>query len=924
MASKRVMVLFFVLLLAFGAVFASTAPTSSSHADSAGGSGLLEVSTLHFKIVYEPECAATAKMIADGCEDEYLRLCSFFGVDPDIVIPVYVTSSYKVLNAYYTPYPSNRIVMFDTVADNDGLAVFPDTIRYIFRHELTHAFTMNIRSGFWQFVSNVFGDGVSVSPALYAYDSLVEGVAVLSESTDGYGRLNDLRFTRMLRQAKLEGRFPSWIDIAGAMDVYPSSNLPYVFGGVFLGYLYSQYGADVVGEIFRRFGHVNWFKSTATVIEDCVGVPFEDLWNGFYDSIEVPTSFVQASYVDAFDSRSMIEGLAVGSNGKSYVMDRASSGVYELEAAFDSEEGCEEGSEEGEGVSICRRLFSVSTYGQGLGVSSRGEIMVPCVSKGSSCVKVYDCDGNVLRSYAFDDRDVRGGCFAELGSSSYVLLYTAKGQETSIELCNEEGEVLSSIALASGSTASGFTCLEDGRVVFILTNGGVDGIAVLDISKSSETLGMSLSMVQLPAGIRLASMSRGFDETGSGVVSFCWFPSASNLEGGIDLNDIPILGGYGEFSLDSLSIRLSYENMSGGINNPVRLGGTVLFSSALYDGDRLCIVSVDELHLSESIGMEPFEVISTQTLDIAAFIEGSKPYDPVLNLKRGVLMPFGVYGPLSNVGDVGLGLTWYASDPTSTVAITASGAYSPNGPFVWTDVSWKGLVDVGVGAKSIIDCQSRAVDAYMFTFHAGASLNFDFGNERSVSIADSFFANWLRFVDGAWTHGHSNTLSLAYSYGISTGLGKTDVFGYAFGFGLSGLDPSLSAVLVVPRLLPIRCDGAFSYNLPLRIECGVGYSFGIDDIALVGSAKVTLLSYEIQRGVRLLGLYFRRAVLDAKYNASYQVFAKDFGHSMELQAFVELSPVLGQYLTGVGFEIGAKLSWNFVDPLRVEFAFSLK
>ena len=113
---------------------------------------------------------------------------------------------------------------------------------------------MNIRSGFWQFVSTVFGDVVSVSPALYAYDSLVEGVAVLSESTDGYGRLNDLRSTRVLRQAKLEGRFPSWMDIAGAMDVYPSSNLPYIFGGAFLGYLYSQYGVDVVGEVFRRFG----------------------------------------------------------------------------------------------------------------------------------------------------------------------------------------------------------------------------------------------------------------------------------------------------------------------------------------------------------------------------------------------------------------------------------------------------------------------------------------------------------------------------------------------------------------------------------------------------------------------------------------------------------------------------------------------
>lgn len=911
MASKRIVLLFFVLLLAFEAVFAA-----SESSGSVDGSGFLEFSTSHFRIIYEPECESTAKVIADGCEDEYSRLCSFFGVDPDIVIPVYITAGCKVLNAYYTPYPSNRIVMFDTVADNDGLAVFPNTLLYIFRHELTHAFTMNIRSGFWQFVSVIFGDGVSVSPALYAYDSLVEGVAVLSESVDGYGRLNDLRSTRVLRQAKLEGCFPSWIDIAGAMDVYPSSNLPYVFGGAFLGFLYSKYGTDVVGEIFRRFGHVNWFRSTAAVIEDCVGVPFEKLWDGFHDSIEVPSSFVQASYVDAFDSRCKIKDIAVGRDGRGYLLDRASSGVYGLDGFF------EDGDEKG--FSICSRLFSVATYGQGLCVSSRGEIMVPYVSKGKSCVRIYDCNGNVLRSFGFKDRDVRDGCFVDLGSSNYILLYTARGQETCLELCNEDGDVVSFVDLASGSVASGFSCLDGGRVAFILTNGGVDGIAVLEIAEASETFEMSLLVSKLPDGIRLASMSQGFDEAGSEVISFCWFPPASSLMDGVGVNDIPILGGYGEFSLDDWSIRLSYGNVSGGINNPVRLGDLVLFSASLYDGDRLCSVSVNDLLLNECLGLELLEALDPQPLDVVGFVKESKPYTPIANVGRGSLLPFGVYGPLSNANDIGLGLTWYSLDPTSTVAITASGAYSPNGPFVWADLSWKGLVDVGVGAKAILDCQSKAVDAYMFTFHTGANLDFDFGNERSVSIADSFFANWLRFVAGGWTHGLSNTLSLTYSYGISTGLGKTDVFGYAFGFGFSGLDPSLSAVLVVPRLLPIRCDGAFAYDLPLRIECEVVYSFGMDDVVLAGSAKVTVLSYEIQRGVRLLGLYFRRAVLDAKYNASYQVFAEDFEHSLELQAFVELSPVLGQYLTGVGVGVGAKLSWNFVDPLRLEFAFSLK
>lgn len=943
MSSKRAFMLFVAVIVSFGAVFAaSNGPEASlgsrpsrdpQVSRTSEPSGTLEFRTAHFTIVYEPECMSSAKLIADGCETEYEYLCSLFGVDPGLSIPVVVTSHRKVLNAYYTSYPSNRIVLYDTVADNDELSVFPETLLYVFRHELAHAFTMNIRSPFWQAVSSVFGDSVSVSPALYAYESLAEGVAVLSESLDGYGRLNDLRSMRIVRQAKIEGRFPSWIDIAGAMDVHPSSSLPYMFGGAFLSYLCDEYGRSAVYEVFEWFGRVNWLRDAAGVIEDCIGVPFEGLWQGFYDSIEVPSSFVEASFLTAslsgvpsvggFAQRGRFRGLAVGGDGEVYLLDRASSGLYRI-------------SEHGYGD--CRRLASISTYGQGLSVSSDGYAMVPYIANTSSCVKVFDHDGRQVRSFSFDDRDVRGGCFVEFhnphnpkeGTASdgldgkHVVLYTSKGQETFVELCDADGTMLYSIPLGKGSIASGFSAIGGGKVAFILTRQGRDFFAVLDVGASME--GMTLSIAEAPDSIRLTSMSCGVDGDGHRIVSFSWFPNAACLDGSSSVDDVPVFGGYGEFSPDTWTIRLSYANLLGGVGFPVRVGDEVIFSSSLYDGDLLSSVAVETLGLGDPTALEPLSfTVPCSYGDVESFMELSSPYSAVSNLGRGTLLPFGVYGPLSAARDMGLGLTWYSSDPTGAMAVTASGLYAGSGPSVWLDVSLHGgLLDVGGGFKAVVDRASKAVDSYVATVHAGLALEFEVGNERRVSIEDRFFADWNlpRCGDGSFEW--SNSLSVLYSYAIGTGLGKTDVFGYAFGVGLDGFDPSATCLLVLPRLIPVRCEGRLAFNLPLRLEFGARYSVRARDVVLAGSAKATLLSYEIQRGVRVLGLYFKRVVLDARYSAAYAVVSQAFSHSLGLQAFVELSPVLGLYATQLSVDLGAKLSFDLKGGLSASLLFSLK
>ena len=911
MVLKRSFAVFFILFVCLCAIVASS---------------YLEVETSHFKIIYEPECYKSASVIASSCEEQYSYLCTLFGLDPNLEIPIVITSQYKVLNAYYTSYPSNRIVLFDTVASNGSLSNYPNTLVYVFRHELAHAFTMNIRSDFWQHVSNIFGDGVSISPLLYTYPSMAEGLAVLCESMDGYGRMNDLYATSIVRQAKIEGLFPSWTDIAGAMDLYPSSSLPYIFGGAFLSYLSNEYGFTKVFEAFRSFGKINWFKSTATIIENCIGVPFDVLWNDFYNSIETPSNIVDGTSLDCFSSNGSYSDFTLSSTGEIFFVDCASYSLLKID----------------ENLSNVSKVASVVPYisqGSGIDISKDLNVLVPFISSKSSSVKVLNSKGKTLSTYSFKDKDVRGGVFIEDSSFNGVLLYVTKGQETYLELYEVDEDFslcenpISVCALGYGAVASDFISISGGKVAFILICGASYNLAIL--SYDIENKSMSLEVIDNPNNLVFKSLSKGFssndDSFGNSILSFCWYPTAnseiSSETSSAILNDGSSLGFYGEFNPTTYAIRLSCTNVFGGICSPLRLGDNILFSSAMYKGDCVETVSIESLDLGEfvELGHSLYEP-STQEVS-SDFITNSSKYSYFANLKRGVLFPFGMYGSFLSSAeneDIGLGLTWLSSDPTNTVSLAISSSYVQNSPSLWASLSLSSLADfeVGAGAKLFMDEKFNAY-GYGFSFITSVAKSLEVGANSTFIIDDTFSFALAQAVGEEPKLAFSNLFQTSYSYAVATGLGHYDVFGYRVSFALQNLDPYVSTTLVLPSLIPIKCVGNFTYNLPFRLDCRVHYFVEKKEIALSSSAKVTIFSYEIQKGYRSLSLYLQRISLDVKYNALYNVFASTYVHNLEAYAHLYLSPVLGMYATQLKIGLGAKLIWNFTSSPKVELSFVL-
>ena len=851
MACKRVLLVIFLLITVFWTIFAEES------------SGLLEVQTEHFLIIYDKDTEDSAAVIASVCEDSYDYLVSLFKTDPQLNFPVILTSDTKMLNANFSTYPTNRIFLYDVVAEKGSLTNFPETLSYIFRHELTHAFTINFRSSFWQVLANIFADSVSISNVLYSYQSLTEGIAVAVESLDGYGRMNDYLSTRVVRQAKIEDSFPSWIAICGARDTYPSSLLPYIFGGAFLTYLCDTYGTDKVCEIFVRFGKINWFKDTTGIIESVIGVKMKVLWQDFYESIEVPGTLVTGQSVEGYKKEGSFSEFKALSDGSIMFFDEATYSLYKLSSD----------------LSTSSKVLSNLTYASSYDVSDDGLLLIPLILENSNCVQIKTQDGKILKTFNYDDRDVRGGAFIKDG----LVLYTSKAQETFLEVYNSNYELLETISLGYGAVASGFANLEDTRLAFILTQSASDNIVILNTSD------MSLELYENPTSMRLYNLALSY-ETSEKLLSFCWVPTAASEE-----NNGPILGGYGEFNPDDGSFRLSKVDVTGGVNYPVRLKNTVLYSSSLYEGDVINSISIDALSLEDSV------ITSHSTFVAKAFdsskleaLSNSKAYNPFNHMSDGTLLPLGSYFD----GSTGVGLTWSALDPTQTFGFNFSGLYNETG----FSLGLWGVANASLGSVSLpITAGSLfSEDHITLSLLAQPSYSFYFDAGKAITVSDQAYYSVFFYKQGV-LQVFTNSFALSYVSATSTGLGINDSLGYKITFGLTNLNPSLTAKVVIP------------FYVPISLTVSGLYDVASSSFVASGEGKLTFVSVEVQDGTRILGLYVKRFVVDALYNCAYAVFQDSFNQTITLRAYTEFAPLIGMLASSLDFKLGVKLVWNPAD-----------
>ncbi len=278
MSNKKILVFVLLFIAQINVLCAKTGVLS-------GAKGKLrQISTVYFDIIYPPSCEASAKKLALNADDMYLEICSVLKTESYQRFPVTLTNQVESLNAYFTSYPNNRIVLYDTPSD-ENLDMFGDTLLSVFYHELTHAVTLNIKSPTFRILSTLFTQ--VLTPANLTLTSFwTEGAAVLMESRKGEGRLNDPFALLLAYEAKAEGKKISWRDVTGARDTFPGGNDAYIFGAMFSQYLVDKYGEEKYAEFWRNAGSKLPISFVAGIFEDTYGQLITTEWNLFLETLE--------------------------------------------------------------------------------------------------------------------------------------------------------------------------------------------------------------------------------------------------------------------------------------------------------------------------------------------------------------------------------------------------------------------------------------------------------------------------------------------------------------------------------------------------------------------------------------------------------------------------------------------------------------
>ena len=300
-------------VLAFTALFLSF-NVFSYEGVMTGQKNLRIIKTQHFDVIYASASSESAGILVQKADSVYDELAEKFSIKNHFRMPVVVVDGTDSFNAYFSSFPFNHIVMFDSIPDA-GMAVFEETFINTFRHELIHGITYNCRNNFWFGLDRALGD--VYNPALLTITTAwAEGAAVSLESEFGQGRMNSDYALQMLRQAKIDGCFPKYSDIQGARDIYPSTTMSYIFGGAFCRWLQQKYGMEKYADFWYRsvnFKVLTYFGCFKKVY----GKSIRTAWKEFYDSIEIPEG-VQIKKVGG-RKLSYYKSLTVCTTGYAYI-----------------------------------------------------------------------------------------------------------------------------------------------------------------------------------------------------------------------------------------------------------------------------------------------------------------------------------------------------------------------------------------------------------------------------------------------------------------------------------------------------------------------------------------------------------------------------------------------------------------------------
>jgi len=699
---KKIIINFFIV-----SIFVSF---SLSAADGVmwGEKDIRVVKTQWFDIIYAPDSAESAEHLARHADAIYEDVCAYLETEQWKRFPVVITPAQDEFNAYYSPACYDTIVMYDTPVTKK-IAVATDDFLSTFRHELTHAVSYNMKNVFWRGVGAVFGD--VVNPAyLFITRSRTEGVAVASESAGGEGRLNDPYSAQTVRQAKIEGAFPSHADIYGSRDIYPYDT-NYHFGAAFENWIQKTYGMKNYARFLYKC--VNFQTVHASVaFKSVYGISVKEAWRLFYDSVAVPASAAQypdplvkgacKDYFSGTDKRSKensrasrYASLVSCSSGFGFTDDAAGSFYF---SKWDAGRRCCDRAKK-----ICTvknlRYTSLSTDGEYAAFSVMSERhAVP-----KSEVHIFNMKNR--SRYTIRETGLRDAAVVLWNGAYYLAAIKTKSQQSTLAVYkldkSASGKVRGASFVASRPLARGdvaFTPKDagGGEIVYVCKSGMKWSIRLYSIADGTEKVYDAPYDRMVIGDVSLANAANA-----EKTFTFSWaaedtMPRFGKL----------IIKKSDDGRADSASMLLQTDDVSGGVYDPVMLqNGSIAYTGHFFRDNRLLTAESDSMTMREIALDAKRERVENSDTDKARSAETadnvqsgeqaagnrdaqtifarSKKYNPFDYYKRGIFLPVGIASTYGHnaLGDVTsmllpFGLTYASNNPWSSKIAIVSGGYS--------------------------------------------------------------------------------------------------------------------------------------------------------------------------------------------------------------------------------------------------------
>ena len=238
------------------------------------------IATPHFRVHYTPELEPLARRAGARAEEAYAQIAAVLVRPPAHRIDLVVTDNVDFSNGYATPFPRNHVVVYaHPPVDDPQLGFYDDWMQLVITHELTHVVQLDYARGLPRLARQVFGRAPIGFPETTTPDWAKEGLAVYLESRlTRAGRIRGTFHEMEIRTAILEDRFFSIDRASGNPSSWPSGNVPYVYGSLFLQYLSDTHGEAAAAEYVRRYGGyvIPFFNDAAAT--RAYGVTFTRGW----------------------------------------------------------------------------------------------------------------------------------------------------------------------------------------------------------------------------------------------------------------------------------------------------------------------------------------------------------------------------------------------------------------------------------------------------------------------------------------------------------------------------------------------------------------------------------------------------------------------------------------------------------------------